>query len=838
MNLDQDLETFVAQRSEALDGAADRFREVLPPALNDLDGGEEDWWQPLLLRVGDVWRDMLNEAGIDPETVDFAPVRVLMEDVMPLTKADPNRDAQVERLALWLASFSVNAASLSAVQADSSGGVLLEWVTMRDEDVRDLHRPLQGQRVPAGDTFSVGQWDLQYPGQPVGDPEAWINCRCTVRPVQGESMSAQTFASEMDDTILPADDEILEPVPEEEMPPMVEWGEEMIPVPIHGVLIDTTEETGDGRHLAGDFSVLSVTDGPVPLRWVQSDVGAHDGAIRVATIDQTWREGDRILWDGHMIMVEGTSDVLTLLAEGRMGLSVDLDSAVFEVDEDSDEPIMRFTEGRVRAATLVDIPALTGAWAELGSWADTAMLAASGCEPCQERMRTYREFAISEASWDGSASRFTDEEWRRSCILDRGESFNTAKERYGLPIREPNGDLSRAGVHAAAARISQVDAPPAAVASARSALARAYGELDEEPPESLTASSFAVNNIPEITKDAPGWITNPRETSRLRNYWATGPGAAKINWGVPGDFNRCRAFLSEYVQRPDWLAGLCANIHYDAIGVWPGQELARVTSAVTASAFTIYKEANVLPAEWFVDPELTKPTPVTVTPEGRVFGHIAQWGVCHTGLGLSVGMDDSCTVAPTSPSNYAYYRTGVVDTDQGEIPVGSLTMGIGHAPERASAGAAIAHYDNTRAVVADVVSGEDEHGIWFSGAMRSDLTEEQIREFKGATLSGDWRQIGGEYELVAALAVNVPGFPIPRLSLAASGGRLTALIAAGIIKREETSVGSVKVDVIYDESTVKNFVTQVEAEMARRGKVRSAKAKYRTAERKRLADRL
>lgn len=828
MILSDDRETFAAERSEALDTAADRFREALPAALNDLDAGEEDWWQPLLLRLGEVWRDALREMGADPEAVDFTPVRLAMEDVMPLTTVDPNRDAQVERLALWLSSFALNAAAMLAAQAEPGADMLLEWVTMRDDDVRELHVPLQGQRVPVGDTFSVGQWDLQYPGQPVGDPEAWINCRCVVRPVRGEQMSAETFATEMEETILPADDVM----PEDEMPPMVDWSTEMFPVPIHGVLVDTTEETGDGRHLAGDFDVLSVVDGPVPLRWVRSDMGQHDGAVRTATIDETWREGDRILYNGHVIMVPDSEDMLTILAEGRLGLSVDLDSAVFEVDESGDVPIARYSEGRIRSATLVDIPALTGAWAELGSWDEVAMLASSGCEPCKERMRTYRQFAISEGSWDGAASRFTDEEWRRSCIVDRGESFNTAKERYALPVREPNGDLSRAGVHAAAARINQVDAPSSAIASARNALVRAYGELDEEPPESLTAAAFQINDIPEITKDAPGWLTNPRETSRLRNYWAVGPGAAKISWGTPGDFNRCRANLSEFVQRPDWLAGLCANIHFDALGFWPGQHISRAASGLTAAAFTIVddEETKVLPAEWFTDPELTAATPVTVTPEGRVFGHIAQWGTCHTGLGLSVGMNDSCTAAPTSASNYAYYRTGVVDTDQGEIPVGNLTMGIGHASERASAGASIAHYDNTNAVVADVVTGEDEFGIWFSGAMRADLTDDQVRAFKASTLSGDWRRIGGELELVAALAVNVPGFPIPRLSLAASGGHQTALVAAGVVQRpDEAQAPTI---------SVKEFAKAVQRELAFQDKARKAKAKFRKAERERLAARL
>jgi hypothetical protein len=98
-------------------------------------------------------------------------------------------------------------------------------------------------------------------------------------------------------------------------------------------------------------------------------------------------------------------------------------------------------------------------------------------------------------------------------------------------------------------------------------------------------------------------------------------------------------------------------------------------------------------------------------------------------------------------------------------------MGIGHAGDRLSAQATASHDDNTGTVVADVAAGEDEHGIWFSGAMRPDLTEEQVRQFKAATLSGDWRTIADDYELVAALAVNVPGFPIPRVSIAASGAR-------------------------------------------------------------------
>ena len=52
-------------------------------------------------------------------------------------------------------------------------------------------------------------------------------------------------------------------------------------------------------------------------------------------------------------------------------------------------------------------------------------------------------------------------------------------------------------------------------------------------------------------------------------YWAHGPGAAKIQWGVDGDFDRCRAQLGKYVS-PKILPGLCANLHHRATGAWPG----------------------------------------------------------------------------------------------------------------------------------------------------------------------------------------------------------------------------------------------------------------------------
>lgn len=177
------------------------------------------------------------------------------------------------------------------------------------------------------------------------------------------------------------------------------------------------------------------------------------------------------------------------------------------------------------------------------------------------------------------------------------------------------------------------------------------------------------------------------------------------------------------------------------------------------------------PKDWFSNPKLTKPTALTVTDEGQVYGHIAAWHVDH--IGMSYG-----TRPPRSKSNYAYFHTGAVRAEDGtDVPVGQLTLAGGHASLEASASEAVRHYDDTASAVADVHAGEDAYGIWVSGALRPGTTPEQIRALRASAPSGDWRPIKGALELVAICQVNVPGFPIARARVAS--GQVMALVAAG-----------------------------------------------------------
>lgn len=175
-----------------------------------------------------------------------------------------------------------------------------------------------------------------------------------------------------------------------------------------------------------------------------------------------------------------------------------------------------------------------------------------------------------------------------------------------------------------------------------------------------------------------------------------------------------------------------------------------------------------LEVSWFDDPQLDSPTPLTVTAEGRIFGHLATWGTCH------IGFNGVCVTPPTSDAEYGFFHTGSL-LDQA---VGHITLGTGHAGLSESAELAAAHYDNTGTCVADIRAGEDEHGIWVAGAARPDADLDALR---AASLSGDWRRINGALELVAALAVNVPGFPIPRTQASLAAAGQLALVASGLV---------------------------------------------------------
>jgi len=190
------------------------------------------------------------------------------------------------------------------------------------------------------------------------------------------------------------------------------------------------------------------------------------------------------------------------------------------------------------------------------------------------------------------------------------------------------------------------------------------------------------------------------------------------------------------------------------------------------------------PTEWFADPKLSGPTPLTVTADGRVYGHLAAWNVCHAGI------TNKCVMAPRSYTGYKYFLNGkVLTADGSQVRVGRLTVGTGHADPMMGYIPAADHYDNTGTAVAITASGEDRYGIWVAGAVVPGVSEEKVAELRRSPLSGDWRRSPeGTLELVAALAVNTPGFPIVKFG---QDNVQASLLAAGIVLPEGVQASGV-----------------------------------------------
>lgn len=207
------------------------------------------------------------------------------------------------------------------------------------------------------------------------------------------------------------------------------------------------------------------------------------------------------------------------------------------------------------------------------------------------------------------------------------------------------------------------------------------------------------------------------------------------------------------------------------------EEKTEETGALIAGGYAVKP-----PAAFFANPGLTTPTSITVTEDGHVFGHLATWDTCHIGNPSGGGV---CVTPPHSQMNYSRFHQGSVMLDDGSvISSGKLTMSTGHAGPKDSAAAATAHYDHTGTAIADVRVGEDAVGIWFSGALRPNTKPEQVRELRASPISGDWRKVDGSLELHAALAVNVPGFPIPRPQGLVASGEMFSLVSSGVVLDE------------------------------------------------------
>ncbi len=251
------------------------------------------------------------------------------------------------------------------------------------------------------------------------------------------------------------------------------------------------EAKSDTGIIEGYASVFNVVDN-------QNDVIVK-GAFR-RTIDALKRSGRRLpLTANHEIGAHGVIGSADVLEEDSLGLYARFR---FSSDPDAQKLRTKAREGHLTGLSIFGDAVRRGNRTIAGGLRSTieeAKLLAVGLTPwpvnelahgvAKSADATITK-AVTDRPWDGSASRFTPEQWRRATLIDTGEGDADSKSRYKLPVREPDGTINRNGAHAAAAAFAGgrggEDASTEKKRSAARALVRIYrSDLDEDPPESL-----------------------------------------------------------------------------------------------------------------------------------------------------------------------------------------------------------------------------------------------------------------------------------------------------------------------------------------------------------------
>jgi hypothetical protein len=517
------------------------------------------------------------------------------------------------------------------------------------------------------------------------------------------------------------------------------------------LLVVEGHETADGRLM--ELDSVTWRDLPVPLMVATetSAMGGHDGAWFGGSIEDIQRdptEPSRVLASGHFGGPRAL-EAESYVRAGLRGISVDVSGSEVVVEGfDPDEEgwptrfLERYGDARIMGATVTPFAAfeetqiwlpdempepevvsqVAGEEVPHGEVEDGIMLLlASGAQMAAIKSHTT---ATTDAAWDGPAN---------EANLPSPMSRSAAQGAYAWMSPDATGD-----------EIMKADCK---------FIHHMVGDNGQPGAANLTACSTGIG----VLHGGRGGTSVPEADRK-------------------GVYDHLARHLTDGGLEPPPYDARSAALDARRHGVAMRSGLV----AACAECAPGYRP----PARFFTKLRLSGPTPLTITDDGEVLGHIGIFGTCHTGV------RGRCQTPPHSQSGYAYFNTGEVICDDGSrVAVGHISMctdpdAMGHEYDLyATVPKALAHYDNTGLVVADVHGGEDDYGPWVHGALRFGLPVARVAEFRASVPSGDWRPIGtGEGELVHVLAVNSGGFPVPR-ALVAAGGMVRALTGAPAPRR-------------------------------------------------------
>lgn len=579
-----------------------------------------------------------------------------------------------------------------------------------------------------------------------------------------------------------------------------------------GQLVPFNLAAPDGRIIKNPMGDPKSREMPLPLSAQVASADGHDNAVLIGRVNRIWMQDGSLWGEGEFDLgsPEGR-DWAGRVARGMAGWgSVDLDAGAaprVESQGKNKVPKRTYHDWSFAGYTLVNRPAFDSS--RISAFyddedmvddernhtmpndvrraldavnddfsADVAASAGScGCGGSVDAAETVVTFPAGKSGlplgppsdWDGAGA---EKRMRAWAGVDKAGATPAAWNKYGQGFfwhADNPGKFADFKLPFADVIDGKLTAMPRGIFAAAASVEGSRGQTPDIPASQLAAVKSKISGYYRALKRKAPWDTNAMTA-------AIGDGPVYTSDGITG-------IVTGFDDESGWLRISCGR----------NADLIMSADDLDASCLTASASAGPVapPDAWFDNPNLSGPTGLTVDDDGRVYGHLATWGTCH------LQFSDTCVTAPRSATSYGYFHTGEVITASGKrLPVGKIVVGPGHAGPYAGWRAATAHYDKGGSGIVVARAGEDAYGIWIAGAVVPDARPSEIAMLRRSPLSGDWRRIGGNLELVAALAVSVPGFPIPRARAAVTFQQQTSLVAAGVVDRSALTAQATMLEVV------------------------------------------
>ena len=633
-------------------------------------------------------------------------------------------------------------AALEQAARDSGRQLEVGWVAILDTHTRLAHREADGQRRPPGVAFDVGGEALRFPGDPLGDIDNTINCRCRLFAYFTRPHPDLTAGALMlDDDLTLELFELIEPDPDE--------------------LAEIEVFAGKAKNWVDACGGLPKFIKRITKHLQEKGMPQSQAIATAVNVCKKMCSTGDINFPGKQNVNAGSraeacnavaqwEKLKACAARKKVTSSAAQEQAEEWIESLEDEPeVTAAAPTSDKVTSMTDYRSFTSVLAVIGTPTDDGRMFADNIE------LSFRDFPLP--------------------LLWQQQSSGGHINAYTVGVIESAGVVGKE-VIGKGYLLQTPEADQAAV----------------QIEHGVTGPSVDLGDVTWELRDAQGRPVTEEE------YRA----------------NPDMEFVQTVTAAKILAATLVATPAFGQTSITLGSEVTKTPDAVVAAAALAQPgliDQPVYDPALFANPEFDGPTLPHMTEDGRIMGHLAAFNVCH------IGIQDACVMAPRSQTDYAWFHTAPpVKTTEGPVKVGRLTVGGGHAGPRLNPAATIAHYDNAGTCFALVHVGEDEHGVWFSGVAAPGATPEQVAAGLAAPLSGDWRNVGGNLELVAALAVNTPGFPILASGATDDTDSPLALVASlGPCAQDSDPIAKLTADSAAFTEFVRSIVTEVRAEERR-----------------------